>query len=773
GGKCFTPDGGVAATTGMVPVGAPCVDPFFGPHDGGYDGLALAFTDFNPGETFSFSSDVDPTSIQGGANTGAAGAVSGLELNGATIIIEFDDGAIFTAQTFQTPPASEGGSQNVVKAGGPAAPTIEVLGTTPPVTTSDPTQTVQVCGPVGETAKLLIVEAELLLTAAPGFDLDPYEGNEAAVVQEFTAVIGPSGCVDFNVTLTDSASADDGLNYIVATILDSDGSGRTGPTSDVLVVEFDPTAIDNDNDGFSPPSDCNDNDDTVFPGAPEVCNGVDENCDGTADDGNPGGGASCGVSGVGECALGTLTCTAGAVICVGNIDPAVEICDGLDNDCDGVADNGNPGGGATCGSSAVGECELGVEACVAGAIACVGNVEPAAEICNGLDDDCDGTADDGNPGSGASCSTGVPGVCAAGTEQCQGGGIVCVQDTSASAEVCDTLDNDCDGSVDEGTGGAACATGDLGVCAAGTQVCNSGNLVCAANSGPSPESCNGLDDDCDGTVDENNPGGGTSCSTGLPGVCADGVTACQAGLLQCVADSGTAEICDGLDNDCDGVVDNGNPGGGAGCTSTEPGICAAGTQQCTGGSIACVSDVTPEAEICGSGEDEDCDGTVDEPEDCVLCLPENTISLATQTRRNKIKLITSPLRDKFIAKGTFFQPSAGFSQADEGDVVIRVTDELGVFYEALLPAGTVSETKPGRKYEYKDSSKPYELDGLRQLKMSLKSDLITTKYKIKAQDLDLPAFTGTASMMTIKIGDTCYVDPVDSCTSGGSSVKCQ
>ena len=145
----------------------------------------------------------------------------------------------------------------------------------------------------------------------------------------------------------------------------------------------------------------------------------------------------------------------------------------------------------------------------------------------------------------------------------------------------------------------------------------------------------------------------------------------------------------------------------------------------------------------------------------------------TMTKRNKIKLVANPLRDKFIAKGTFFQPSANFSQPDEGDVIIRVTDELGVFYEALLPAGLVAETKPGRKYQYKDATRPFENNGVRQVKMSLKSDLITTKYKVKSQEIDLPAFTGTASTMTIKIGDTCYVDLVDSCTAGGSSVKCQ
>jgi hypothetical protein len=87
--------------------------------------------------------------------------------------------------------------------------------------------------------------------------------------------------------------------------------------------------------------------------------------------------------------------------------------------------------------------------CLDGSPACIQVNQPSAETCNNLDDDCDGTIDDGDPGSGAACATGLPGVCAAGTIHCQGGGPTCLSDTAPQAESCDGLDNDCDGSTDE------------------------------------------------------------------------------------------------------------------------------------------------------------------------------------------------------------------------------------------------------------------------------------------------------------------------------------
>jgi hypothetical protein len=147
---------------------------------------------------------------------------------------------------------------------------------------------------------------------------------------------------------------------------------------------------DGDADGVSPcQGDCNDTDAAIHPGAAEACNGLDDDCDGARDDGNPGGGAPCGQTDVGECRLGITECSGGSLACVGAVDPADEICNGLDDDCDGASDDGNPGAGASCGLDA-GQCVPGLTACESGALSCLGDVGPQPESCNGLDDDCDG-----------------------------------------------------------------------------------------------------------------------------------------------------------------------------------------------------------------------------------------------------------------------------------------------------------------------------------------------------------------------------------------------
>ena len=87
------------------------------------------------------------------------------------------------------------------------------------------------------------------------------------------------------------------------------------------------------------PTDCNNDSAAIHPDTPETCDGIDNNCDGSADENDPGGGGQCfnSVPGVGTCA-GVTQCTDGQIVCNGQ-QPAPEVCfNGLDDDCDGAVD---------------------------------------------------------------------------------------------------------------------------------------------------------------------------------------------------------------------------------------------------------------------------------------------------------------------------------------------------------------------------------------------------------------------------------------------------
>jgi len=248
--------------------------------------------------------------------------------------------------------------------------------------------------------------------------------------------------------------------------------------------------------------------------------------------------------------------------------------------------------------------------------ACQDNVEQ----CDGLDNNCNNEIDEGDPGGGDPCV--VPnklGICAEGTTHCQNGEVRCIQDVPASAEICDGLDNNCDGVEDNNTTdtGDSCNTGLLGVCAAGTTICDNAAVECEQNLQASTEVCNGLDDDCDGTPDQGFPGSGQPCTVSgqNPNTpCSLGQTNCLSGQNNCTQTVfPSAEICDGVDNDCDGTLDNPASVDDKICNTLLPGVCSKGRTQCAGGVSECIPDVSPstQVEIC-DGLDNDCNGAADD-----------------------------------------------------------------------------------------------------------------------------------------------------------------
>ncbi len=336
----------------------------------------------------------------------------------------------------------------------------------------------------------------------------------------------------------------------------------------------------------------------------ETCDNRDNDCDGVID----GITRACG-SMVGACRPGTETCRTGAWdgMCIGSVGPSTELCDTADNDCDTRVDEGNPGGGATCGSAA-GICRPGTIQCIGGSLTCTGGTSPGTETCNTLDDDCDGRVDEGIPTMGA-CGMDV-GECSPGVIACVAGAFVCTGDRGPVAESCNDLDDDCDTRVDEGSPGAGLACGsDEGECMAGTTVCAAGMLTCMGEVGPVAESCNALDDDCDTQVDED-LGIGEACGTDV-GECVPGFNECMGGMVVCRGALGpTDELCDGLDNDCDGAVDDGLALGEE--CGTDEGVCMFGRTMCVDGRPVCVGGVEGGPETCDCS-DNDCDGSTDEP----------------------------------------------------------------------------------------------------------------------------------------------------------------
>ncbi len=356
----------------------------------------------------------------------------------------------------------------------------------------------------------------------------------------------------------------------------------------------------------------------------ELCNDLDEDCDGEEDEGfellnDPANCGRCGracdfpdaIAGCqdGECFIDLCEPLHYDInrdledgceyICL-ITQEGQEVCDQIDNNCDGAVDEGfdvrtdNDHCGR-CGNACEGrpnrtpvclDGQCGAGQCDEGFFDADGRDDNGCEYacerqnlgreaCNGVDDDCDGEADEGLLNACGLCGPTPAEVCDGIDNDCDGGideGLLnaCGLCGPTLAEVCDGIDNDCDGDIDEGLLNAC------GLCGAlPAEVCDGIDNDCdgdidesllnaCGQCGPTPtEVCNTIDDDCDGQIDEGLLNACGLCGAVPVEVCDGNDNNCDGqtdeGLLNACGQCGElpVEVCDGIDNDCDGTVDEG------------------------------------------------------------------------------------------------------------------------------------------------------------------------------------------------------------------------
>ncbi len=475
------------------------------------------------------------------------------------------------------------------------------------------------------------------------------------------------------------------------------GCGDKAPSSrreDVVVI-VDTGPADADGDGFDETEDCDDADPSAYPGGVEDCDGVDNDCDGLVDEDAVAWYGDTDGDGYGDDGDSVAACAqpSGYVSAGGDCDDddaavspgAAEVCNGVDDDCDGTVDGAGAADASTWYADSDGDgfgdpgaatvaCEA-PSGSVAGATDCDDTdaaVSPdGVEACNGADDDCDGDVDEDDAvdagtwyrdadGDGFGDASDAAVACAAPSGY--GGDATDCDDTEPGAypgadETCDGIDNDCEGDVDEadavdaGTWYADTDGDGFGDPAAATVACDMPAGTVAddtdcddADAGIKPgatEYCDGVDNDCDGIIDEaaaadartwyrdGDGDGYGDAATALVGCAAPsgyGADATDCDDAEAAHNPGADEVCDGDDDDCDGAIDEDDAvdaavyyadadGDGFGDDATEARSCSppSGSVSDGGDCDDGAADVYPGAtEICRDGVVQDCDRSEEE-----------------------------------------------------------------------------------------------------------------------------------------------------------------